>query len=211
MTQFFSYYRRLFAEAWRKNIGFAKRKMAFGSCMAVVSAIEAWKYGIPHQAASVLLRGLCIVAVSYLTVFCVGFVLNLFYAPVSLDSKRAADVADLSGKVRAQENRAQLHARFVGLMQEAENLADDLRRGVAQAHYGRWLEERRQWRDRVNQALIDSGFQVEAAAFRHASEPGNFNPPPGQVADGPYYRQFYGAELERSRAALGDIVRERMA
>ena len=119
MSPFFSYYRRIFADAWRETLAFAKRRLLFGLLIGAVVSIASWQFGLVHQIPNVLIRGLTLLVGSYATVFLGAFIVKLVEAPVSLDKKSANQITELSAKIDAQKNKNELRARFVELMQEA--------------------------------------------------------------------------------------------
>jgi hypothetical protein len=115
--------------------------------------------------------------------------------------------ADQSEAIKKENKR--LHNLFAEFMEEAESLARELKENPGD-NYGAWLQERRNWMEKVGQTLIDMNLPTEAAAFRHAGEKDATIPAPGTVLNRRYWYDFYSGQLDACRTKLQSIVERRL-
>lgn len=198
------------ARIYRDTILFFKGRLVPLS-IAIVGLVASSFWGHAHVTLAFLGRSIVIVLCTYSIAFIGALVVNTIRAPWRLDAESGQQISDLEKRAQVAEaalehknNQQQLGTEFVLLMSEGEVLADELRRGLPQ--FGGWLQKRRIWRDRVNQALIDAGLPTEAASFRHCSEPVSRPVPAGTRMSDPFLQSLYGEELTRSRAKIQEIA-----
>ena len=176
-------------------------------------------YGPAHWTLDFLLRSVVMVLISYSIAFIGALFINALRVPWLLDAESGEQIDALEARaLRAESEVAddaatnrenkRLHDLFGGFMEEAEALAKTLKETHGDK-FGAWVQQRRIWRERVNETLIQMGFSTEAAAFRHAGE---VEPKlaPGTVMDDRYWYQLHSEQLNGSRNELKDIVKRRL-
>jgi hypothetical protein len=180
--------------------------------MAIVSAVAFWAFGKSAVTLAALGRTVAIFVGSYLFVFAMSFVVNMFRAPALLDEERAREIDTLTGvmqtqalAIRDKSKQKELQTQFANFMQEGKELADKL---LSMPHFGLWDKEREDWKNRVSRALEDIDFPTDAAAFRQSGE-GHTEFNKG-VANDAYWQKFRSDQLNRYRASLQSIVERRL-
>jgi hypothetical protein len=196
---------------FRETIAFFKGRLV-PIAIALVGLIISRFYGEIHTPLIFLVRSVVILLCSYGIAFVGAFVVNTIRVPGLLDAESGEQINNLEARAETAETalkdkstRYQVRLKFADLMREGEVLADELRRGLPQ--FGGWLEKRRDWIGRTNQALIDAEFPTDAADFRHAAE---FTPDIKGIANDAYWHRFYGEQLESSRTRLREIISRRV-
>ena|ERR1039458_6864401 len=211
MPETISYWRRWCAKAKDQTFLFAKQRLIFGCCMAIVTAVALWAFGKSAVTLAALGRTVAIFVGSYLFVFTMSFVVNMFRAPALLDEERVREIDGLTGVVQTQalaikdkSKQKELQGQFANFMHEGKDLADKL---LSMPHFGPWLIERGSWINRVSQALVDIDLPVDAAAFKHSGES---SPELKGVANDAYWQRFYSEQLTLYRASLKNIAERRL-
>jgi hypothetical protein len=189
----------------------------------VAGLIAAFLYNHYHlhtQAALIALElGVVSICSSYGIFFLGSLLVNTVRVPWLLDAESGEQIDALETRVSLAESKAEdkaatqqekkrLHDLFGGFMKEGESLADELRRGMQS--YGPWLQKRREWVERVSQALTDMGLPTEAAGFRQAGEKDRPIFPPGTVESPRLYYDLYSSQLTGYRTKLQEIVSRRL-